>query len=250
MTVYSGPVFDMAVNQFGVIANHLSIPMDERDRLLLPKRAITISCPIHRDDGSVAVFEGYRVQHHLTLGPTKGGTRFAPNVDLGEAAALAIWMSWKCALSGLPYGGAKGGIAVDPRALSRRELETLSRRYMQEMLPFVGPYTDVMAPDLGTDEQVMAWFMDTYSMYQGRTVTEIVTGKPIAAGGTFGRRDATGNGVAHLVGRAMEKLRIDPRSATAVVQGFGNVGSVSAVALARQGVRIVGISDHSIALHD
>src|SRR3984893_8781165 len=215
MTVYSGPVFDMAVNQFAVIADHLSIPMDERERLLLPKRALTISCPIHRDDGTIAVFEGYRVQHHLTLGPTKGGTRFAPSVDLGEVAALAIWMSWKCALVGLPYGGAKGGIAVDPRALSRRELETLSRRYMQEMIPFVGPYTDVMAPDMGTNEQVMAWFMDTYSMYQGRTGTEIVPGKPIAAGGTPGRRDATGNGGAHLVGRPMEKLRIDPRSATA-----------------------------------
>jgi glutamate dehydrogenase (NAD(P)+) len=171
-------------------------------------------------------------------------------VDLGEVAALAIWMSWKCALSGLPYGGAKGGIAVDPRALSRRELETLSRRYMQEMIPFVGPYTDVMAPDLGTDEQVMAWFMDTYSMYQGRTVTEIVTGKPIAAGGTFGRRNATGNGVAQLAGRAMRELEIDARSATAIVQGFGNVGSVSASSLAKQGVRIVGISDHSVALYD
>jgi len=178
MTVYSGPVFDMAVNQFGVIANHLEIPMDERDRLLLPKRAITVSCPIHRDDGSIAVFEGYRVQHHLTLGPTKGGTRFAPSVDIGEVAALAIWMSWKCALVGLPYGGAKGGVTVDLSTISKRELEALSRRYMQEMIPFVGPHTDVMAPDMGTNEQVMAWFMDTYSMYQGRTVTEIVTGKP------------------------------------------------------------------------
>ena len=180
MTVYSGPVFEMAVNQFGVIANHLEIPMDERDRLLLPKRAITVSCPIHRDDGTIAVFEGYRVQHHLTLGPTKGGTRFAPSVDIGEVAALAIWMSWKCALVGLPYGGAKGGVDVDLATISKRELEALSRRYMQEMIPFVGPHTDVMAPDMGTNEQVMAWFMDTYSMYQGRTVTEIVTGKPVA----------------------------------------------------------------------
>jgi glutamate dehydrogenase (NAD(P)+) len=249
-TIYQGPVFDMARRQFDGVADLLDLSFDERDRLLYPKRAMAVTCPIHRDDGSVAVFEGYRVQHHLTLGPTKGGTRFAPNVDLGEVAALAIWMSWKCALAGLPYGGAKGGIAVDPHALSRRELETLSRRYMQEMIPFVGPYTDVMAPDLGTDEQIIAWFMDTYSMYQGRTVTEIVTGKPIAAGGTYGRRDATGNGVAHLAGRAMEKLGIDPKSATAVVQGFGNVGSVSAIALARQGLRIVGISDHSVALHD
>jgi glutamate dehydrogenase (NAD(P)+) len=249
-TIYRGPVFEMARRQFNGAADLLDLSADERDRLLYPKRAMAVTCPIHRDDGSVAVFEGYRVQHHLTLGPTKGGTRFASNVDLGEVAALAIWMSWKCALSGLPYGGAKGGIAVDPLALSRRELETLSRRYMQEMIPFVGPYTDVMAPDLGTDEQVMAWFMDTYSMYQGRTVTEIVTGKPIAAGGTHGRRDATGNGVAHLAARAMEKLKIDPRRATAVVQGFGNVGSVSAVSLVKRGVRIVGISDHSVALYD
>ena len=195
MTVYAGPVFDMAARQFEVIADHLSIPMDERERILMPKRAITVSCPIHRDDGSIAVFEGYRVQHHLTLGPTKGGTRFAPGVDIGEVAALAIWMSWKCALVGLPYGGAKGGVRVDPRSISIRELEGLSRRYMQEMIPFVGPHTDVMAPDMGTNEQVMAWFMDTYSMYQGRTVPEIVTGKPVSSGGTLGRREATGRGV-------------------------------------------------------
>src|SRR4051794_41636217 len=142
MTVYSGPVFDMAVNQFGVIANHLEIPMDERDRILMPKRAITISCPIHRDDGSVQVFEGYRVQHHLTLGPTKGGLRYHPDVTLGEVAALAMWMSWKCALTGLPYGGAKGGIAVDTRKLSLRELERLTRRDTQEMIPFIGPQVD------------------------------------------------------------------------------------------------------------
>src|SRR4051812_18990740 len=250
MTVYSGPVFDMAVDQFGVIANHLSIPFDERDRLLLPKRAITISCPIHRDDGSIAVYEGYRVQHHLTLGPTKGGTRFAPSVDIGEVAALAIWMSWKCALVGLPYGGAKGGIRVDPQALSRRELEGLSRRYMQEMIPFVGPHTDVMAPDMGTNEQVMAWFMDTYSMYQGKTVTEIVTGKPVATGGTEGRREATGLGVVHLVGRALDQIGLRADKATAIVQGFGNVGGVAAEALHARGVRVLGVSDHSAAYFD
>jgi glutamate dehydrogenase (NAD(P)+) len=250
MTVYSGPVFDMAVNQFGVIANHLSIPMDERDRLLLPKRAITISCPIHRDDGSIAVFEGYRVQHHLTLGPTKGGTRFAPSVDIGEVAALAIWMSWKCALVGLPYGGAKGGIRVDPTAISKRELEALSRRYMQEMIPFVGPHTDVMAPDMGTNEQVMAWFMDTYSMYQGRTVTEIVTGKPVSSGGTLGRREATGRGVAHLAKRVMNQLSINLNNATAVIQGFGNVGSYAALELQSFGLKIIAVSDHTGALYD
>ncbi len=206
MTIYAGPVFEMARNQFSVIADHLGIPEDERDRLLLPKRAIAVSCPVHRDDGRTQVFEGFRVQHHLTLGPTKGGTRYAPSVDVGEVAALAVWMSWKCALAGLPYGGAKGGITVDPRLLSKRELEGLSRRYMQEMIPFVGPHIDVMAPDMGTDEQVMAWFMDTYSMYQGKTVTEIVTGKPVSCGGTEGRREATGRGVAYLVERALDRI--------------------------------------------
>ncbi|GEC14679.1 Glu/Leu/Phe/Val family dehydrogenase [Nitrobacter winogradskyi] len=250
MTVYAGPVFDMAVQQFGVIADHLSIPMDERERILMPKRAITISCPVHRDDGSIAVFEGYRVQHHLTLGPTKGGTRFAPCVDIGEVAALAIWMSWKCALVGLPYGGAKGGVSVDPQSLSMRELEGLSRRYMQEMIPFVGPHTDVMAPDMGTNEQVMAWFMDTYSMYQGRTVTEIVTGKPVSTGGTLGRREATGRGVAHLVRRVMNERGIAFGGATAVVQGFGNVGSQAALELYNSGVKIIAVSDHTGALYD
>ena len=240
----------MAVKQFGVIADHLGIPHDERQRLLMPKRSVTVSCPIHRDDGTIAVFEGYRVQHHLTLGPTKGGTRFADSVDLGEVAALAIWMSWKCALVGLPYGGAKGGIHVDPSLLSRTELEGLSRRYMQEMIPFVGPHTDVMAPDMGTNEQVMAWFMDTYSMYQGKTVTEIVTGKPVSSGGTLGRREATGRGVAYLARRVLGLKSINFGNATAVIQGFGNVGSYTARELAQFGVRIIAVSDHTGALHD
>ncbi len=240
----------MARTQFHRIADHLEIPADERDRLLYPKRAIAVSCPIHTDDGKTAVFQGYRVQHHLTLGPTKGGTRFSLSVDLGEVAALAVWMSWKCALAGLPYGGAKGGVTVDPNALSRRELEALSRRYMQEMIPFVGPHTDVMAPDMGTNEQVMAWFMDTYSMYQGRTVTEIVTGKPVASGGTLGRREATGNGVAYLAERAMHRLGRLMTGATAIVQGFGNVGAVSVAALAARGVKIIGVSDHTACYFD
>jgi glutamate dehydrogenase (NAD(P)+) len=249
-TIYSGPVFDMAKKQFQDVADYLQIPLDERDRLLYPKRAIAVSCPIHRDDGSTEVFQGYRVQHHLTLGPTKGGTRFAPSVDIGEVAALAVWMSWKCALAGLPYGGAKGGVTVDPYKLSVRELEGLSRRYMQEMIPFVGPQTDVMAPDMGTNEQVMAWFMDTYSMYQGQTVNEIVTGKPVSAGGTLGRREATGRGVAFLVGRALDRIGMESAGSTAIVQGFGNVGSISAYTLAERGVRIVGISDHTAAYYD
>jgi glutamate dehydrogenase (NAD(P)+) len=250
MTVYSGPVFEMATNQFNVIANHLEIPMDERDRILMPKRAVTVSCPIHRDDGTVAVFEGYRVQHLLTMGPTKGGTRFATSVDIGEVAALAVWMSWKCALAGLPYGGAKGGVNVDVSKISRRELEALSRRYMQEMIPFVGPHTDVMAPDMGTNEQVMAWFMDTYSMYQGQTVTEIVTGKPVSSGGTLGRREATGRGVAHLARKVLDVLKINPSGATAVIQGFGNVGSYAALGLNQFGMKVIAVSDHTGALYD
>ena len=250
MTIYTGPVFEMARQQFLATADHLGIADDERDRLLYPKRSVSVSVPIHRDDGSTAVFQGYRVQHHLALGPTKGGTRFSPSVDIGEVAALAIWMSWKCALTGLPYGGAKGGITVDPRALSARELEGLSRRYMQEMIPFVGPHTDVMAPDMGTDEQVMAWFMDTYSVYQGKTVMEIVTGKPVESGGTIGRREATGRGVVHTVLRAAEHIGLLLQSATAIVQGFGNVGSVTAVELMRRGVSVIGVSDHAACLYD
>jgi glutamate dehydrogenase (NAD(P)+) len=250
MTIYTGPVFDMARQQFEVIADYLEIQDDERDRLLLPKRAIAVSCPIHADDGRTVVFEGYRVQHHLTLGPTKGGTRFSPNLHIGEVAALAIWMSWKCALAGLPYGGAKGGVAVDPYGISKRELEAVSRRYMQEMIPFVGPHIDVMAPDMGTNEQVMAWFMDTYSMYQGKTVTEIVTGKPASSGGTEGRRDATGRGIAYLADRALQRIRVSPKGATAVVQGFGNVGSVAAATLAERGLKILGVSDHTACYFD
>ena len=250
MTIYTGPVFAMAAQQFHVIANHLEIPEDERPRLLYPKRAVAVSCPIHRDDGSTAVFQGYRVQHHLTLGPTKGGTRFSPHLDIGEVAALAIWMSWKCALAGLPYGGAKGGVAIDPRAISLRELEAVSRRYMQEMIPFVGPHIDVMAPDMGTNEQVMAWFMDTYSMYQGRTVTEIVTGKPVASGGTEGRLEATGRGVVFLAERALEARQMAMNGATAVVQGFGNVGSWAAITLAERGARVIGVSDHTACYVD
>ena len=251
MTIYTGPVFDMARTQFGVIADHLDIPQDERARLLYPKRAITVSVPIHMDDGRTEVFQAYRVQHHLTLGPTKGGTRFSPDLDIGEVAALAVWMSWKCALAGLPYGGAKGGVACNPRTLSLRELEAVSRRYMQEMIPFVSPQTDVMAPDMGTNEQVMAWFMDTYSMHIGHAVTEIVTGKPVTLGGTVGRREATGRGVAYLVGRACDTLGIKSQECTAVVQGFGNVGSVAAYTLAaRHGMTITGVSDHTAAYFD
>jgi glutamate dehydrogenase (NAD(P)+) len=241
----------MACAQFEVIADYLSIDKNDRDRLMFPKRAMAVTLPVHMDDGSTRTFQGYRVQHHLTLGPTKGGTRFAPTLSMGETAALAMWMSWKCALANLPYGGAKGGIAVDPTKLSRNELEALSRRYMQEMIPFVGPHTDIMGPDMGTNEQIMAWFMDTYSVYQGYAVNEIVTGKPVSIGGTEGRREATGRGCVYLIERAMDMLKMDPEKSTAIVQGFGNVGSVAALALAlKTGVKIVGISDATTALYN
>jgi glutamate dehydrogenase (NAD(P)+) len=183
------------------------------------------------------------VQHHLTLGPTKGGLRYHPDVTLGEVAALAMWMSWKCALTGLPYGGAKGGIACDPGQMSKGELERLTRRYTQEMIPFIGPQIDVMAPDLGTNEQVMAWMMDTYSVYAGYTVPSIVTGKPVGIGGSLGRREATGRGVGYLVNRATDTIGLDISHTTAAVQGFGNVGAVAALSLARYGVKVIAVTD-------
>jgi glutamate dehydrogenase (NAD(P)+) len=251
MSIYDDDVFRMACAQFAVIADYLNIDQNDRDRLMYPKRAIAVTLPVHMDDGSTKTFQGYRVQHHLTLGPTKGGTRFAPSLSMGETAALAMWMSWKCALANLPYGGAKGGIACDPTKLSHRELESLSRRYMQEMIPFVGPHTDIMGPDMGTNEEVMAWFMDTYSVYQGYSVSEIVTGKPVSIGGTEGRRESTGRGVVYLIERAMDMLKMDPAKCTAIVQGFGNVGSVAALSLAlKTGIKIVGISDATVALYN
>ncbi len=249
--IYADPVFKMAKRQFEIVADHLEIPAGERERLIYPKRAISVAVPIHRDDGSVEVFHGYRVQHHLAIGPTKGGTRYASTLTIGESAALAVWMSWKCALAGLPYGGAKGGVRVDPHTLSRRELELVSRRYLQELVPFIGPQMDVLGPDMGTDEQVMAWFMDSYSMHAGCAIGEIVTGKPVSLGGVAGRREATGRGVVFLIERALDHLKIPPAQCTAIVQGFGNVGSVTACGLAfKSGMKVVGISDHTAAIYD
>jgi glutamate dehydrogenase (NAD(P)+) len=196
------------------------------------------------------MFTGYRVQHHLSVGPTKGGLRYHPDVTLGEVAALAMWMSWKCSLSGLPYGGAKGGITCDPRKMSRGELERMTRRFTQEMIPFIGPHVDVMAPDLGTNEQVMAWMMDTYSMHEGNPVPQIVTGKPLSLGGSAGRREATGRGVAYLVNRVLDHLNMKSEGTRVVVQGFGNVGSIAAQQLYRFGAKIIGVSDFSGGIHN
>ena len=233
----------MACRQFDLVADHLEIPATDRDRLKYPKRALTVALPIHCEDGRTEVFCGYRVQHHLTLGPTKGGIRYHPDVTIGEVAALAMWMSWKCALTGLPYGGAKGGIACDPHKMSTTELERLTRRFTQEIIPFIGPQIDIPAPDLGTNEQVMAWMMDTYSVHMGYSVPGVVTGKPVGLGGSLGRREATGRGVGYLANRAMDVLGLDATKATACIQGFGNVGSVTAFSLAKYGVKITAVSD-------
>lgn len=235
----------MASRQFDLVAQRLEIPEFEWPRLKYPKRSLVVSLPVNCEDGTMKVYTGFRVQHHLTLGPTKGGLRFHPEVTLGEVAALAMWMSWKCALTGLPYGGAKGGIACDPHRMPSHEVERLTRRYTQEMLPFIGPQMDIMAPDMGTDEQVMAWMMDTYSMHAGYSVPSVVTGKPVSLGGSLGRRESTGRGVAHLVQRAAETTGLNLDSAKVVVQGFGNVGSVAAQALGRLGARVIGVSDVS-----
>src|SRR5580658_865265 len=250
MQIYDHPTLRMPCQQLDLVAEYWQIPQDERARLKSPNRSRTVALPVHIDDGSTRLFTGHRVQHHLTLGPTKGGLRYHPDVALGEVAALAMWMSWKCALAGLPYGGAKGGIACDPGKLSLTELERLTRRYTQEMIPFIGEKIDVMAPDMGTNEQTMAWMMDTYSVHTGYAVPSIVTGKPVSIGGSLGRRESTGRGVGYLINRAMDTIGLEPGQSRAVVQGFGNVGSVAAFSLAKYGVKIVGISDVSGGLHN
>jgi glutamate dehydrogenase (NAD(P)+) len=245
MDTYDHPTFQMACRQFDLVADHLQIPEPERPRLKYPKRAMIVSLPVDHGDGTTKVYSGFRVQHHLTLGPTKGGLRYHPEVTLGEVAALAMWMSWKCALTGLPYGGAKGGIACDPHRMSPQEVERLTRRFTQEIIPFIGPQVDIMAPDMGTDEQTMAWVMDTYSMHAGYSVPSIVTGKPVSLGGSLGRREATGRGVAFLIARAADSIGLDLKGATVAVQGFGNVGSIAAQTLESYGAKIIAVSDVS-----
>src|ERR1700685_438870 len=249
-TLYDSDVFRMACRHFDPPADALNLPEEIRDRTKYPRRCIAVALPVRRDNGSVTVFEGYRVQHNLSTGPSKGGIRFHESVTLGEVAALSMWMSWKCSLVGLPYGGAKGGVIVNPRELSPTELEHLSRRYMQELIGFVGPQLDIPAPDVGTNEQIMAWMMDTYSNHVGHIAPAVVTGKPIALGGSQGRREATGAGVAHLVGKYLEDMKISVAQATVAIQGFGNVGSETAAALSAMGAKIIAISDYTGGVHN
>lgn len=244
-TIYRSPVFQQACNQFDLAADILGMDAGVRERTKHPRRCVVVSMPVRMDDDRIEMFEGYRVQHNLSTGPAKGGIRFHQDVTLGEVAALAMWMSWKCSLAGLPYGGGKGGVIVDPNKLSVAELERVSRRYMQEILPFIGPNVDIPAPDIGTNEQVMAWMMDTYSNHKGHFDPGVITGKPIALGGSLGRREATGEGVAWFVKSYLRDLNIEPEKTTVVVQGFGNVGSEAAAALDHWGATITGISDYT-----
>ncbi len=237
------PTYQMAKTQLEAVAKVMDTPPDVIERLATPKRSLIVNIPIRMENGEIHCFIGYRVQHSLTSGPSKGGLRYAPHVDLGEVAALAMWMSWKCGIMNLPFSGAKGGIACDPAKMSRGELERLTRRYTEEVLPIIGPRVDVMAPDLGTDEQTMAWIMDTYSMKVGHAAPEIVTGKPIELGGCLGRREATGRGVVCCIVEAITELNLSPQETTAVVQGFGNVGSVVAQELAIRGIKVIAVGD-------
>ena len=208
-----------------------------------PRRATIVKLPVGMDDGTFRVFTGYRVQHSIIRGPAKGGIRYHPDVTLEEVMALAAWMTWKCAVVGIPFGGGKGGIVCDPSKMSKAELERLTRRYVADLIDVFGPESDVPAPDVNTNEQTMAWIMDTYSMHARHTVTSVVTGKPLALGGSAGRREATGRGVLFVIREAAKRIGLDLREARVVVQGFGNVGSVAADLLTKDGARIVGVSD-------
>lgn len=218
--------------------------------LATPRREVTVSVPLRRDDGSVELLTGHRVQHNFSRGPAKGGLRYSPDVTLDEVRALAMWMTWKCALLDVPYGGAKGGVRIDPRHYSAAELERVTRRYTSEIVPLIGPERDIPAPDIGTDEQTMAWMMDTYSVSRGHTVLGVTTGKPISLGGSLGRATATSRGVVHVALLALRHRGIDPSAATAAVQGFGKVGRYAARFLAEEGIRVVAVSDQYGAVAD
>jgi glutamate dehydrogenase (NAD(P)+) len=248
---WHSPLLLNAHRQLGKAAQLLDLDDNIRQRLMFPQRAHIVCIPFRRDEyGLVEMVFGYRVQHVLSMGPTKGGVRYHMSVNLGEVTALAMLMTWKCALMHLPFGGAKGGVRVDPTSLSRGELQRLTRRYTAEIINVIGPQRDVPAPDLGTNEQVMAWMMDTYSQQVGHAVQSVVTGKPVVLGGSPGRASATGRGLSYLVQEAADHLSLPLKGATAVIQGYGNVGIHAARCLVEFGMRIVGVSDATVSLHD
>ena len=240
---WHSPLYAMACRQFARAADVLSLEDEVRTRLLEPRRSLVANFPVRMDSGEVVNLTGYRVQHTLTMGPTKGGLRYAPNLGFGECAALAMWMTWKCSLVGLPFGGAKGGVRCDPYTLSAAEMERITRRYAAELLPVVGPDVDIPAPDMGTGEREMAWFYDTYSQSVGYAVPAVVTGKPVALGGTVGRQSATGLGVVFSIECMFEELDWSLPECSFVVQGFGNVGSVVAQELHARGAKVIAVSD-------
>jgi glutamate dehydrogenase (NAD(P)+) len=242
------PFLAMA-ERFEAAADHLGLDAGVREVLRTPDRELTVSLPILMDDGTLRVFKGYRVQHNFLRGPCKGGIRFAPDVHLDEVRALAAWMTWKCSVVSLPFGGGKGGVICDPRQLSSSELERLTRRYTASIMDILGPDRDVPAPDMNTNEQTMAWIMDTYSMHVRKTTTAIVTGKPLTLGGSRGRTEATGRGVMLTCREALKKLGARPETSHVVVQGSGNVGGIGAMLLHREGYRVVSMSDMYGAIH-
>jgi glutamate dehydrogenase (NAD(P)+) len=235
--------WESAQIQLADAVEHLGLDEGTHQLLATPRREMTVSIPLRRDDGHIEVMRGYRVQHNLSRGPAKGGIRYHPSTDIDEVRALAMWMTWKCALIGIPYGGAKGGVTIDPRLYSKTELERVTRRYASEIMPIIGPEKDIPAPDVGTDEQTMAWFMDTYSVNKGYTVTGVVTGKPISVGGSLGRGGATSRGVMYTAFAALREAGLDPRDMTVAVQGFGKVGGLAAQYLHDAGCKVVAVSD-------
>jgi glutamate dehydrogenase (NAD(P)+) len=232
-----------AERQFEEAAARLNLPAGIKEFIKRPRRQTIVSLPVQMDDGAIRVFTGYRVQHSIIRGPAKGGIRYHPGVTLEEVSALAAWMTWKCAVVNIPFGGGKGGVVCEPDKLSKTELERLTRRYAADLSDLFGPESDVPAPDVNTNEQIMAWFVDTYSMHERRTEYAVVTGKPLEVGGSAGRREATGRGVLFCVREACDHLKLPLRGARVAVQGFGNVGSVAADLMAKDGARIVAVSD-------
>ncbi len=242
--------WEVAQQQFDLAAERLDLDPGMRLVLREPRRELTVHFPVHMDDGSVQVFTGYRVQHNLGRGPAKGGIRYHQDVSLDEVKALAMWMTWKCAVVGIPYGGGKGGVIVDPKRLSQKELEALTRRYFTEIEVLVGPEKDIPAPDVNTNAQIMAWMMDTYSMHAGYTVPGVVTGKPISLGGSEGRNEATARGTVYCIIEAARHLGIELSKARVAVQGFGNAGSIAARLIGDEGCTVVAVSDSTGGIHD
>ena len=235
--------FDMAIEQFSAAADKLNLDQGMREILSNCKRELTVHFPVRMDDGTIKVYTGYRIEHNMARGPAKGGIRYHPQVDLYEVRALAMWMTWKCAVVGIPYGGAKGGVVCDPKSMSMGELERLTRRYSSEISILIGPERDIPAPDVNTNPQIMAWLMDTISMHKGYSVPAVTTGKPLAIGGSEGRNEATARGCSYVVREAAKVMGMDLKASTGVVQGFGNAGSAAARFLAEDGVKIIAVSD-------